>query len=38
MTILNIALPSVAALAAFLFAARGAPQPRAIRVRARRRP
>ena len=38
MTILNVALPCVAALAAFLFAAGGIPRPRPIpiRVRARR--
>jgi hypothetical protein len=38
MTILNIALPSIAALAAFVIASHRTPQPRAIRVRARRRP
>jgi hypothetical protein len=37
MTILNIALPSLAALAALLLVARPIPQPRAMRVRVRKR-
>ncbi|GJE40548.1 hypothetical protein QO016_004911 [Methylobacterium persicinum] len=37
MTFLNIALPSLAALAAFALAAHRSPQPKPIRVRARKR-
>ncbi len=37
MTILNVVLPGIAALAALLLAFRPAPQPKAIPVRVRKR-